>query len=163
MEPSVTERPSNIWKDRGRELLSRPSLSISAKNVKVTKLILASAAVPDRHQPPTFLYPIRQNECCAKCSMIPYTETVSRYEFKHYNFITLRVSASRGCPVCRFFYQEVAIQPHLHSMEQNQDVRMKVIQRGQIIEVIDFSFKSKLFELYQRRGMSQSWGSLTNA
>lgn len=43
-------------------------------------------------------------------------------------------------------------------MEQNQDVRMKVIQRGQIIEVIDFSFKSKLFELYQWRGMSQIVG-----
>lgn len=154
MDQTVTERPSNIWKDRGREL-SRPSVSLSAKSIQVTISLLILQRFPDHHQPPTFLYPIRQNECCANCSMIPFAETVLRNGFKHYNFITLRVSASRGCPVCRFFYQEAATQPYLHNMEQNQDVRMKVFQTGQIIEVIDFSFKSKRFELYQRRGMSQ--------
>jgi hypothetical protein len=104
-------------------------------------------------EPPVLLAPIRPDRRCARCrEIVPQS-----YEtFLHRDFRTLRISADRGCSICRFLYDEVAFEPYLQDIEPSRETKLRLIGHGQKFEVINFSLKSKFFEFYQRRGLSRN-------
>ncbi|KAE9365807.1 HET-domain-containing protein, partial [Stipitochalara longipes BDJ] len=153
MDKGTSDTPQYPWKAEG------PALEI--------KRVHAPSLAP---QPPPFFKSERGSDCCAKCRDIIHTFKVWRFlpdgdivpsgragtfQRQHYNVSSLRISASRGCPICRFFYHEIGLQLIAQNSRIFTETKMKfaiTTSQPSSIEIIDFSYRSRIFEVYRRDG-----------
>ncbi|KAH8666054.1 heterokaryon incompatibility protein-domain-containing protein [Tricladium varicosporioides] len=90
-----------------------------------------------------------QDRRCALCRKI---NVEPDYSFIHHNERTLKASASRGCPVCAFFYSIIVLNASYGSRPRNPHAQLKIICRGERLEIFDFSSHLIDFEFYRVRG-----------
>jgi hypothetical protein len=115
-------------------------------------------------QPPPLFMTERRTYFCAKCrdviqcfrswglmpQLIPGTP---RKQLQHYDILSLRISASRGCTICRYIYNEIGLQLIAQNSHIFRETTLKFVRtrlESPSVEIIDFSYRSRIFEIYQK-------------
>lgn len=107
-------------------------------------------------QPPTFTKPSRHDQRCRLCRKIRIQTGSQRESFKHYKYFDLKVSASRGCPVCRYLFNEVA----LDTIVESDEAPLTVVLHDDLMTVADYTGRLVRFEFVTNSGRSNHASSM---
>jgi len=92
-------------------------------------------------QEPTLLVPFSKDNRCRNCRQIRTSE--KRRTFSHHKYFDLKISASRGCPICKFLFHEVAEKSPAH----NLDKKLVIICEQDEVLLSDYIGRPRRFEI----------------
>jgi hypothetical protein len=93
---------------------------------------------------PTFLVPWTTNVLCALCQVIARSSTST-----HVSERLLKVSAARGCALCRYFFEELVANTLWSTHRESE---LLVTRSGDVITVVDPTRRHHQFEVYSVEG-----------
>jgi hypothetical protein len=98
--------------------------------------------------PLTIYKPDRSDSRCRLCKQLSIDATWQSIE--HYTYLNLKISASRGCHVCRFLYECILSSP------QAQDFIARPLKiygpTSSTFRLVDYASNEKHFELFSKPG-----------
>lgn len=126
--------------------LKSPSLT-AARGAEYHKIPIPAAKLS-----PALMVPFRSDMRCASCRPVgsKFLHTSS------FTYLSLKLSASRGCPLCRFLFVEVAAQSRHQSQDQSRNLRFCMTSDMHQMTLVDFAATSWVFEIYRTTGKNTS-------